>query len=637
MNLTERIKSDKYALFYAIVCALLLILIVYSIYVRVRMYMLGTSLWDIEARLVESVVNKSMGAMLTPPLVNRQTAPALYLIVVKLLTMLFGTSEAVLRSFSFAALIGMLFAQWALMRKVFQVRIVYTLFSIALSSTFLFYMQASAEFKSYMGDAVFILVTLLGYYFYREGKLGAGFRGAVFLALILIVCMLFSTPAAFAAGAVIIVEFLSCCLRRNRKAILLIVVCGVIFLVAFLLNYYSWLKPIANSGGMVEYWRDRKIFWTLSGDAMLHNYWVLHDLLIPVWNVAAILLPFSAIGLLISLVRKNIYTVCVCVFFVLLIIANAIDKYPLQDRLWTFLFVLLFIYTFIFLDALRLSVKNGRAYRIVQTVIPLCFALVLLAPNMSFPAYGKGAESTLIPGNQANPLIAYVKDNIRDGEFLYSYSSATLVLKYKNGYDTDRIGNVSADNIIYGTNSVNDDVDKIVATGDAYVLFSHAYYPLSNDRNPINMTQQLQEKGFMEQIMDVNYTPLYWFTNDIAKTRTSVSINMSDFKEENGGFTGVLHISNTGQSILAPEVPFDPPSDITFNADYSKVSIVISMDGKETVLGEVTAPVPPGGSTDIQLNQDGLKPGEYKLELKLFDKYTSADFGADPVYFTLAG
>jgi len=629
------VKTDRYALLSALVCALLLILIIYSFYVRVRMYMLGITLWADEAKLVENIVDRTMGEMLTPPLVNRQTAPVLYLIVVKAFTLLFGASEAVLRAPSFIAMIGMLIVQWFLMRKVFGVRILYTLFSVALSSTFLYYMQHSNELKSYIGDAMFVLCVLLGYYIYREGILGRGVRAALLFALILIVCMLFSTPAAFAVGAVIIVEFVVKCIRRDKKALLLIVLCGVVFIAAFAINYILWLKPIATDEGMIDYWSGFKFsFLIFQREALAHNYALFKDLLAPIWQTIWVTLPFAVAGFVISLTRRNVYSLAVGVFFLLLLVASAIDKYPISNRLWLFLYVIIFIYAFVFIDALRLSLKDGGGARAARAIIPLFFAFLLLAPNFSFPAFGKGEEWTLTPGDQAKPLIEYVRENIKEGETLYSYESANVILKYENGYHTNRIGNVSGDNIIFGSDEHDDDIAVIDGLGSAYVLFYHSYTPLSGDWLVDYMIEQLQRRGYMDVVMDVYHTPLYWYTNDLAKVRASASYGLTVLEAGGGRLVGVLHIENTGGTILAHD-RFE---------DYGPLYVLLRGTGEEEQLGgaiggvaleKVTSPIRPGEGVDLWIEIDGLEPGEYEIELVAFRQYAFSELGAPAINVTI--
>ena len=626
------IRNDKYALFSAIICAALLILIIYSFYVRIRMLMLGITLWDDEALLVENIVDRSMAGMLTPPLVNLQTAPVFFLIIVKTLTLVFGISEAVLRVYAFAAMIVMLIAQGLLLRKVFKVRMVYTLFSLTVSSTFLFYMQHTNELKPYTGDAAFVLVVLLSFYAYREGLIGRGVRSAVLLALILTGCMLFSTPAAFACGAVFIVEFLSACIKKDKGLILQIVVSGLVFIAGFLLNYFLWLKAIATDVDMVWYWQERKFdFFMSSKEVLESNYWLLRDVLNPVSSMAAPLLIFAFAGLLISLVRRNIYTICVVVFFFLLLVASYIGKYPIQDRLWLFLYVILFIYAFIFIDALRVSLDGTGPAKIVRRAIPLVLAFLLLLPNLSFPAYGRGEEWTLIPGNQANPLIEYVDNNIEDGEILFSHFAANVILKYKKGYHTNKIGSVQADNIIYGTRDTDSDIRKVAETGGAYALFYHSYYPLSRDWTIPRVIEQLQERGYMDQIMDVYHTPLYWYTDEISRVKASAKLEAHDLVSNGSKITGVFSLENTGVTVLAPDTPYD----------YGRLFIVLKNEDAVYVpadladgilLGEFTGPVKPGETAELRVDCENLKPGDYQIELVAFGEYSFAELGLAPIY-----
>jgi len=641
----NRIKTDRSALLPAIICVLLLIVIIYSLYVRVRMYMLGISLWNDEALLVEFIVNRSFGEMLLLPQTTPRTEPFLFLMTVKALSELFGISEAVLRVYSFISLVLLLIAQGLLLRKVFKVRIVWTLFSVAVSSTLLYYMQHSAELKPYMGDAAFVLIALLGYHAYRKGFFGQGIRGPLLLALLFSVCMLFSSPSAFAAGAVFIVEFLAKCLRKDRPGLLKAVIGGAAFLAAFSLNYVFWLRTIATSDNMAWFWISRNFEFKLTGEALAHNIFLIQDLLEPVWHAAVLVVPLAIAGLLVSLAKRNIHTVVIGVFFILLVVAAEIGKYPIQNRLWLFLYAIIFIYVFIFIDFLRVRLDDAKAAKAVQTVIALALACLMLVPNLSFPAYGRGEEWTLAPGNQANPIIEYIEENIQDGEVLYAFfttDTINTVLRYKIGYDNFRIGNVSSDNVIYGTEDYDGDIELIAETGGAYIFFYHAYFPLSQDKYKRKMVGRLQERGYMEQILNVYHTYLYWFTDDIARVRASATLDVFDVSIEDSSLHGIAHIENTGTAILAPErVEGHPdPEDGPDWDDYGRLLVVlykaegrIPSAGIEDgfVLGEIPHVVPPGGSAEILIGYEGLEPGEYWIELVSYGAYSFSELGVAPI------
>jgi len=636
-------KTDRSTLYSAIMCALLLVVIFYSLYVRVQMYTLGISLWTDEARLAESIVDRTMREMLTPPLANMQTAPVLYLVVVKLLTILFGTSEAVLRVFSFICMIGMLIAQGVIIRKIFRVTMVYTLFSVALSSTLGYYVYYSNELKPYMGDALFVLLVFLGYYAYRKGLLGKGIQSALILGGVFSVCLLFSTPAVFAAAAVAFVELLSCLRNKNRTAVLNIIIAGAVFMAVFVINYYLWLRPIATYEGMVEYWADRKFDFLMTDLAAIrHNISMIRDVLEPVRNIIWIAAPFAAFGFVISIVKRNIYTAAFGVFFVILLVASAIDKYPIYTRLWMFLYAIIFIYVFVFIDSIRMAVKDGIAVKAVKTVVPLSFAFIILMSNISYLSdYGRGEDWTHWSGNHANPLIAYVEENIREGETLYSWHTANLIVKYKIGYHTNRIGNANEDNIIFGTTDFRNDIEKIMDAGGTYLLFYHDNYVKTR-----TLIEGLKKRGFLELIMDENDTYLYWFTTDKTRIRMAAALDTDGLDTGGGRVYGELGVTNTGAAIIAPDKPLEyiPPS-ADFNLEnYERVFIVLHSPNErltvkdamfEIILGEIEAPVRPGERIDVIIDYSGLEPGEYLIDLVAYGKYLFSEIGSGPVKFTV--
>jgi len=377
-----------------------------------------------------------------------------------------------------------------------------------------------------------------------------------------------------------------------------------------------------------------------------HNLSHLSGLFEPVSHGVLLLIPFAIAGLVITLIKRSVYTAAIIVFFVLLLFASAINKYPVISHLWMFLYPILFIYAFVFIDALRISISEGKAAKILQKVIPLFLAALLLVPNMSFTDFGRGSDWTLVPGNQANPLIAYVKENIREGEFLYSSETANLIVRYKNGYDSNRIGNVDKDNIIFGSPDIDGDLGRIVGTSGSYVLFYNSYYPFSQDPDPKEITKGLMNLGFMEQIMNVNHTYLYWFTDDISRVRGSASFEVSGLVTEDGSLSGLARIENNGSAILAPEKPdgHPEPDDIFGWDDFGRLLVVLyESDGHipssdisgGMIVGEFPAPIKPGESFEILINYSGLEPGEYQIELVAFGKYSFSELGIFPVLVTV--
>ncbi|MCL2489253.1 MAG: hypothetical protein FWF36_00760 [Propionibacteriaceae bacterium] len=301
------------------------------------------------------------------------------------------------------------------------------------------------------------------------------------------------------------------------------------------------------------------------------------------------------------------------------------------DRLWLFLYLWVFIFAFVFLSAIRLGTTGAKAERLVTRIVTLLIAVVLILSFRNFPDYGAGAEWTLVPGNQANPLIAYVQKNIQPGETLYSYAAANLIVEYKNGYNNDTIGNGSTDNIIWGTPlssnpsttsaSVSAEVSRITNTAGAYVLFYHCYPPLSGDPFPDMITTDLQKAGYMDLVLEDYYTPLYWFTQDMAKVKAAAHLDAPSLMTTQGTISGTFVLTNTGKTV--------------FSADgYGSMTLTISRpgdDGPPVVSVPFGQEILPGGTGQIDVDVDGLAPGTYDADVVFQDEYSLSQLGTAPM------
>jgi len=616
----KRLRHDPADMASLIICVVLFALIAFSLAVHVQRLHLGISLWNDEALLAENIVGKSTSEMLTPPLSNLQTAPALYLLIVKALVSILGPAEWVLRLYSLVVFVLLLIVQAVVLRKVFGISVMLVTFSVALSSVSYFFLDYSTQLKPYMGDALFSVLVILLYWVYRQGRIGP-----VFLGLTYSVILLLSTPAAFFAAAVIVVEFLTTLGRRNKRAALRIVLAGVIVAVVFVLNYVLWLSPIANDPAMTWFWHGRQFGLRIWDPAVLEaDKSTILALLSPLAGRASYLtLALAVCGAIVSLAKRNIYTLCVAVAFSLLVIASVIGKYPIQDRLWMPLFAWVFMFAFVFLSSIRVPMGGGDRERLATMVVSVVIGVTLLIPYRDFADYGKGADWTLIPGNKVNPLIEYVQQNIEPGETLYSTQLANVVLKYKIGYDSSKIGNASAGNVLWGADLSQGDgaeVARIENTGGTYVLFYHSYYPLSGDPNPERLIQHLQGAGYMDLIMDEDYTPLYWFSTDLSKVKASATLTVPDLITQDGTISGTFTVTNTGKTV--------------FSADgYGGLSLTIREVSGSAAVDTVPfgQAIPPGATAAVPVDLHNLKPGVYEADLACQDEYSFSDLGLAPL------
>ncbi|GHU92413.1 hypothetical protein FACS189479_01270 [Spirochaetia bacterium] len=504
-------KKEPAILKYAppVITVALSVIILFSIYVRIDMYSTTRSLWVDEAAFAESIITRDFRTLTASTLVNNQTAPVLYLYVVKVIGSIFGYTEGALRSFSFIMLLGLLVVEGVLLKKAYNVNKVFIFLALCLTSTLDIYMRYSNELKPYMGDAFFVLLVLLLYHLYSDEKIKLPI-----VTFIYCIVLLFSSPALFFVAAVFIVEFITALIKKDRKLVTKTVIAGIMVLAFFITYYIWWLMPVAENNYMITYWENNRFrLFTLKPEYIKTNI----SLVIRLFVLEGFLyLPFAAVGFIISIRRKNKITYAVGAAVLLLLTASNLGKYPMVDRLWLFAYAIIILYMIVCLDSMKSVALQFNTEKTGMTNRPAACLAVFL--GFSF-VIGNGNvvsyldERLYLNRQEANPLIEYVRSHIKDDEYLYSYNEANFVLKFKNGYDTERIGNVSENNIIYGKpvwtdeTILNDDLNKVVNAKKSYLLFSHA--PPERTAAFIN---KLKTLGRLEEVMNFHGTLLYYFT-----------------------------------------------------------------------------------------------------------------------------
>ncbi len=457
---------------------LLCILTFISIIVRFVMYAKTRSLWLDEAMLAESLVTRDFWNLLATPLENNQTAPAFYLLAVKLICLIFGYGEGALRSFSFLAFIGLLVAQAILLKKHFCLNNIRTAFSVFCVATIPAYMYYSNELKPYMSDVFFVVLVLLLYYLYSCGKIKLPI-----ITIIYSIILLFSNPASFFIGAMYIVEFVSAFCKKRKRKMLLVVIFGMAILAVFAVYYYLWLMPVANNDYMINYWKNAaeigrtNIMYIFTPSRFSSNSMIC-------W----LFVPFSLLGLFDSCRKKDFVSLVVLVAIILAAFASVIGKYPLSARLWLFLPALVFIYA-----------PFGMIF-IAKKSLLIAF---LLAFTINQSAFVDFCEQRLYyPGQETNPLIEYVQKNIKEGEFFYVDYHSNFVMRYKNSYGR----NVLEDNIIWGN-----ELDEETLGNEVQRIKGNAYLLLNRHVKLENRLDIFQRYGKVSKIMEVYETPLYYF------------------------------------------------------------------------------------------------------------------------------
>jgi hypothetical protein len=360
-----------------------------------------------------------------------------------------------------------------------------------------------------MSDAFFVLLILFLYHLYIKEKIKLPF-----LTLLCCITILFSNPALFFIASVFIFEFIAAVKNKNKKCAVRITIAGLCVHVFFVIYYIFWLMPVAESSYMINFWEDHRFYLIpASKEHIINN----------ILNIARIyrhlgllffLYPlFSLAGLIISLRQRNRISCVSILTACLLLIASQIGKYPMEPRIYMFAYVLIFLYSVVFIGRIAERFSDRRP---VLSVIYFASALLVIN-NFDFTQYA--IDRVYIETHEVNPLIAYVRENIRDGEYLYA-SWASYVLRFKNGYNTNRIGNVSYDNILYGN---GDDLDRIVSAGKVYLLFQR--------KPPSAFLEELNSAGYLHKAGSYYQTPLYYFSTDPHDPKLLFTFEGRDFRE----------------------------------------------------------------------------------------------------------
>lgn len=465
--------------------------------VSIFMNTLGRSLWLDEAYLVSSLKNRTLLNLTSTPLDYIQSAPVIYLYIVKILMMLFGESEAVLRLFSIFSYALTIFLSYYASKKVFDCK--YPLLCGAFVANIDFLLKYSNVFKPYVSECVWVLLVILIYHWYQEEKLTWWMMAVFYMILIWA-----ANPVCFFIGGVLTCEFLGGIFKKEKKIVFQSVMSGIGICGSFVVYYFYWLRAAATDDFMQKYWiNDRFPLFPRNKEDLERGMKMIRRLFATGnEELRFLLLALVVAALIWGIYEKNRCCNAMLIGFLLALFASSLYMFPVRDRLWTFSFPLFAVLAFYFIDQMliRPDGKRGEIFAVLLMVL-------LIWTNSGIKTF-KNAEAVYWEGNEANPLIQYVEENVKEDEMVYVFYNSIPVVTYKNGYGVNRIGNVTKDNIIWGT-SVLAEADKELVAGQekCYILTSQA------DGETIGpLLDYLSEQGTLETLLDCYETRLYYYS-----------------------------------------------------------------------------------------------------------------------------
>ena len=540
---------------FAIIELFALLVCLYGIYKSCWMNSVGVSLWLDEAYQACSLTKRSLWNLTSGILEYNQTAPIGWLYVNKLMTLALGNSEFVLRIFSVFSYASILFLVWYISKKYFRLRL--PLLASAYIASMSFALQYSIMFKSYISDGMFVLIALWAYLSLKN-------RNKPFLlGGIWAVLLWFSNPVCFIVGGIILSEvvyttvlFLSqghgdtqVRLRPLVQEIKPWIIAGTIVLCSFVIYWLYWLHPVAIGAPMQDYWRGQNFPLIPTSLADLQK---MKSMTNEIFRHFSDFASTMFIGLLATLIlgiyKKDRIIIGIYLGIFLALLASFINMFPVEDRMWFFIYPLASLLFFVGLDGIC-HFNKGKRGEMASTLVMGALGIFAIMLNKGFIDYST-ADKVYRAGEETNYEVEYVRENIQADESVYVYKQSIPGFTYKNGYNTVSIGDY-CNNIIYASGFLiegedySKDIVNIQNAHNCYIVLSHIVkeriYGIKHD---------LPRIGYLELVRDDYSTPLLYWTDDISKAKSRVELSVIKKEERDSRIFETVRISNVGETVL---------------------------------------------------------------------------------------
>jgi hypothetical protein len=402
-----------------------------GIILRMRQYLANRSLSGDEASLALNIVSRSFVG-LTEPLGYHQAAPIGFLFIEKILIVLFGNADYILRLFPLISGILAIYLLYRIALDNFGVLGLFALMMFALNTWQTFF---STEFKQYGSDVTVTL--LLVYLSIRCLEEDPQIRDFIWLGIAGVITIWISHITVFILPGIGLALVLEKYVKKKPIPFLWLLSLGVVWLISFGIEYLVVLRLTA-------------------ADRYFHTFWLKSFLPLPPWENLPWLVNVYYKFVLIALTRTDTslaYMIPILVFigslslfarrqnmaliiifpFIMTLIASAWQKYPLSYRFMLFLVPLTFllmaeafgrIYSFL--------VKWQRYVALIICGIPVSLMLLFSTQN----AISNFRSPSVIA--EIKPVMKYIEENRRPGDIIYlHYRSVPPFTYYAPFYHLD--------------------------------------------------------------------------------------------------------------------------------------------------------------------------------------------------------
>ena len=468
--------------------------------ISIRMNLVGRSLWFDEAALAWSFSQRSFSDLTATGLDLVQAAPVGWLYLLKIAVTLFGNTDFVLRVPSIIAYVLVLFLVFYISDRILQ--IYFPMAAAAFVASIPLMLQYSNVFKPYISDCVIALMIVVIYDKYIKEEWSPIFVGLLFGML-----LWFSNPACFMVGGMILASGCFDLLRKNYRHIRNEIIVCIPVGVSFISYYFYWLRKVDD--GMNGFWKEYKFPLIPTNVSDLYKIKdLLGQLFAPLEQMKWIFFIAFVVAFFMVLWKKQELLAGIYGSVFVSLFASYIGMYPINKRMWLFVYPLIVLLVFYLLDVMLRSLKDYEMGCFFTGLFILC----LVGMNSGIRYYAH-SENVYWPGYEVKGEYEYLKSILSPKDRVYVFSGARPMFAYYNHYNFETMegmGNpiMVADLPFLDYEVAKDDLEFILED-DCYLVMSDTWD--DEDATKI-LFDEMDKYGEYEMIYFEHETPLFHFT-----------------------------------------------------------------------------------------------------------------------------
>ena len=563
----------------------------------VRMNLVGRSLWWDEAALAYSFSQRDLLHLTSEGLELIQSAPVGWLYTVKLLTLVFGNSDFILRVPSMLAYAGVLCMMFLLLRRVFEVR--YPVACTAFAASFPLLLQYSNMFKPYITDAFFCLLVIWFYRKYEEEQ----WKPLKF-GLSLAILIWFSNPVCFMAAGLMLADVLYALLEKKKireKIKAWAAVCIPVG-VSFLSYYVYWLRQTATDDRMRNYWRDWNFpLFPTSGEDFAQIKKLVETLFSQFYRLEYAVIILLAVFLCCMFHKRGKILTGLYFSMGVTVLASGLGMFPVNKRLWLFIYPLVMLILAAGTELVFFRKEETGFPGVSRVVGLIVLGCALLNGGIR---YYWDAENVYWPGYEVKKEYEHLIQVIEPGESVYVFSSQMPIFSYYNQYDAEELADTGC-RVMLGTDPLTEKYD--CEEDFSYIIEAEKCYVVLGDTwDKKSYTQllfpTLHEAGYFEMVYNEYETPLWYFCSDAEDSKAEAAFEVLSRETAEDTISYRVKIKNTGEAFLNPE--------------FENLELAAE-DGSQRIA--LPKNIAPGASVEVEISL----PKDQSMSFRLENEYGS--------------